>query len=483
MKFVILAVLLVIFIAFVVMVVKAAKNWRWYHITSAVITMLLAILFLMPTAGVLRSRQAWHKKKEELEEQVQDVEDENRVLKYGDSTDSSAPEGLTSLSLKLSKLGNEAGRRWNSLAMVSADPTGQITLRAPAPAAVPGAPVADPTAAAAAAPVAAELVPVGLVVYGFAEGPYPDLPETVPRIYLGEFKVTASQSTSATIVPTFPLEQSQLNAINNRQATVWSLYEMLPLDGHSPFIAEGSKPDDDNFLGRIDDQLVNMIMKGAIPPVKDESIATYLSDGKRGSPEDPAARWIKVRFDEKYTIDVDSPEQRGALEGGFFDNNGRAVDSSLQRDDDGSISFAAGEMIIVKEEAAKQLIDQEKVASLVDTYYMRPLNDYRYILRKIRLQIRELDVRIAEMEYEKQVLEAATAATVSMLEKGQIEKLKLEQDVAQHQVEKVAVKAYFSEVREELRQMQEASSALYRSNFALLRQIEQLSRASALTDT
>ena len=53
MKFVILAVLLAILIAFIVMVVKSAKNWRWYHITSAVITMLLALVFLFPTARVL----------------------------------------------------------------------------------------------------------------------------------------------------------------------------------------------------------------------------------------------------------------------------------------------------------------------------------------------------------------------------------------------------------------------------------------------
>ena len=69
MKFVILAVLLGMFIAFVVMVVKASKQWRWYHITSAVFVMLFATILMFPTAAVLKSRQAWHKVKEDLDQE------------------------------------------------------------------------------------------------------------------------------------------------------------------------------------------------------------------------------------------------------------------------------------------------------------------------------------------------------------------------------------------------------------------------------
>jgi hypothetical protein len=471
MKFAILAVLLALLIAFIVMVVKASKQWRWYHITSAVIAMLLAILLLFPTAGVLKSRQEWHKKKEELEARLESVEIENERLLFGDRDDTSSQAGLTSVSQELSKIGTEAGRRWRNLSMAGADASGQVTLRAPAVEAVPGQ--------EAVAEAGGPLIPVGLVVFGFAEGNFPNLDRPVPTMYLGEFKVISSLPTAVTIAPTNALERSQVDAIASGKARSWSLYEMLPLDGHMPFIAEGSKADDDNVLGRVDDKLVNMILRSASP----ESLSNYLQDGKRGSPEEPAARWVKVRFEKKYTIDVDSPEQRGALEGGFFDNNGRAVDSRLQRTDGGSITFAVGDTLVVKEEAAKLLTDQEKVASLVDTYYLRPLNDYRYVLRRIRLQIQEIEIRIAEMEYEKQVLETATAATVSMLEKGQIEKLKLEQDLAQHQVENAALQTYFGEVREKLRQSKEASSALYRNNFELLRQIQLLSTAAALTDT
>ncbi|MCD0460945.1 cytochrome b family protein [Roseiconus lacunae] len=482
MKFVILAVLLAILIAFIVMVVKAAKNWRWYHITSAVITMLLAIIFLFPTAAVLKSRQAWHKIKEELEVRLAQVKEENRILQYGDPNDPTAGAGVKNVSLELSKIGTEAGRRWRSLQMANNN-NGQITLRTTGNTAASGtapgiAPGVDPTAEAPAED-AGPLVPVGLVVYGFAEGSYPDLEATVPMAYLGEYKVIASTPEAVTITPTFALEPNQVNIISNGQARLWSLYEMLPLDGHAPFIAEGSRATDDNALGRVDDALINLLFKNAKP----ETRAAYLRDGTREAPEDPAARWVKIKFEKKYEIDVDSEEQRGALEGGFFDNSGRAVDSRLQRSDTGKVSFAVGDEIIVKEEAARQLINQEQVASLVDTYYLRPLNDYRYVLRKIRLQIREMDVRIAEMQYQEKILDAAITATVDMLAKRQDEKLKLEQDLGQYRVENTALKQYFGQIREELREVKEASSALFKDNYRLMLQIKQSAAESKLTKT
>jgi hypothetical protein len=478
MKFIILAVILGLFIAFVVMVVKAAKEWRWYHITTAVIAMLLAITLLFPTAGVLKSRQAWHKIKEDLEGQLEQVKQRREEIQYGDPNNPGAGRGLRELSLELSNLGVEAGRRWRNLQMTGANPSGQVTLqKANQQPAVPGAAApADPNNEPANQ--TEPLAPTGLVVYGFAEANFGEVDVPMPVRYLGEFKITASTANSVQLTPTAPLLPGQADLISRGQAQSWSLYEMLPLDGHEPFIAEGSVADDDNILGRVDDGLVNQILQNADP----ETLQNYLRDGKRGAPEDPAARWVKIRFEKKYTKDIDSPEQRGALEGGFFDNVGRAVDSRLKNSEGPEVTFAPGEVVIVKEEAAKELIDEEQVATLVDTYYLRPLNDYRYALRRIKLRIKELDVRIAEMEYEKKVLESAIASTVAMLEKGQIEKLKLEQDLAQYQVETAAIRDYHDQVREALRRMNEAAASLYKDNYRRMRQIQQLSKAATTTD-
>ena len=64
----------------------------------------------------------------------------------------------------------------------------------------------------------------------------------------------------------------------------------------------------------------------------------------------------------------------------------------------------------------------------------------------------------------------------------QIEEKALEEDLAQYQVENAALKTYHAKVKEELRQMKETSSTLYRSNNQLLRQIEQLSTSAFLTE-
>jgi hypothetical protein len=470
MKFVILVFLLALFIAFVVVVVKSAKNTRWYQITSAVMTMLLAIIFLFPTAGVLKSRQAWNEVAEKLENDLRRVEEDHERILRGDPGDPTAPEGLESLSAKLSKMSTEAGRRWPGLTMVGGG-NGAITLQLPAQPAVPG----QEPAAASTEP----LVEVGMVVYGFREGAFPGIDETVPTFYLGEFKVTASQPNSVTIVPSSPLDQRQAAAVSGAQGK-WSLYELLPLDGHEPFVAEGSKPDDDNILGRVDDKLVDMLFKNASP----EARQRYLLDGSKSDQvEDQAARWVKIAFDKKFTVDVDAKSTLGALEGGFFDESGRAVDGRLQRDDDGNIAFAVGDTIVLKEEGWKDLVEPEGVASVQATYYLRPLNDYRSVLRNLRLQIRETRIRIETLEYEKKILVSAGAATNSTLVKVQIEKDNLEKDLSQHQVENTALRTYFDKIREKLRQTKEASSALYRSNLGLMRQIESLSMTASLTET
>ena len=502
MQYIILLVLLAMFIAFVVMVVKASRNWRWYHITTAVITMLLALVFLFPTARAMKSRREWHKVKEDLEVRLGRVEAENRAIRYGDSSDSTAPIGLEDLTLELSKIGIEAGRRWRNLQLASKnDQTIEVTLRSTqgTSTVVPGQP-AQPNQ-----PDAGPLVPSGLVVYAFAEGKFPEMEKLVPTTYLGEFKVTNSGNGSVTITPTFPLENDQTNAIRSGRAASWSLYEMLPLDGHTPFIADGSATTEDNVLGRVDDQLVNMLFRAdqfqniTEPPADQEltnqqkmvlefrkrmrnTIENYLKDGSRGAPENKAAAWVKIRFEKKYSLDVDSPEQRGALDGPFFDNNGRSLDVRLQRGEPGTVSFAPGDELLVKEEASTQLI-QDEIATVVDKFYMRPLNDYRYALRRLRLQITQLNAKIENMKYQKQILDTAIAATFSMLEKRQNEQVLLEEDLGQFRVENTALRQYHGQIREDLRRNKEASSALYRSNLSLLRQIQALSNSQDLTDT
>lgn len=474
MSYALLAFLVLLVLAFGYFMWQSRDTWRWYHITSATLALLLAILFLFPTAGTLKSRAAWHKVKEDLESQLTRLKSEQEVLKYGDAA---TGEGVLDLQEQLHRFSVEAGRRWHSLqAQPGTTPTSVTLVRAaPVEELPPGMVPEQPPAEAAAGEAAADappadalpLVPEGLVVYGFAESQQDGL--AVPVFYLGEFRVQSSTPTQVVLAPTGPLEGPQQQAISSGQARQWSIYELLPLDNHEPFIADGSEPSDDQFFGRVDEELVRRLLGNG---ASEETIASYLRDGSRALPDDPpATRWVKIEFTQAHGIVVDSPEQRGALDGGFFDASGQAVDSRLQRGEEGTVSFRTGDQVTLKEEAANALIDQG-VAKLVDTYYFRPLNDYQFVLRRTRLRIGELAVRTQALQFEQQVLQDAIAATVAMLEANQDAKLKLEKDLAQIQIEQEAIASYNGAVKEDLANTRQTLSGLYRDNLQLRNELE-----------
>ncbi|WDQ18593.1 hypothetical protein [Rhodopirellula sp. P2] len=470
MQYVLLLVLIVVVIAQAILVWKAAPHWRWYQITPVVITTILAVIFVFPVAGALKSRSEWHKVKEELESRLASVEAEQLELRYGNPNDPLSGEGVLPMAQKLAKLGTEAGRRWRGLRLANADFNngGQIVLSAPQQEVpVDGLPPEEADEGEAAlAPL--PLIPDGLVVYGFAEGPQPNLNVPVPIFYLGEYRVTATSPTQVTLQPTAPLLPQQRQAIESRQAVSWSVYELLPLDGHEPFVAEGSVEDDNNVFGRIDDELVSRLLSNQI---SEQSRAEYLRDGTRSLPDDePLSKWVKIEFIKNHEIVVDSPDQRGALDGGFFDGSGRAVDSRLQQGDSGKVKFSKDDLLVVKEEAADALID-EGVARLIDTYYIRPLNDYRFVLRRIRLRLAELSTRTQELTYENEVLQRAIDATVTMTAAAQGEKLKLEQDFEQTEVERKSLEAYNANLASQLKETRQRLVKLYRSNQQLEKEL------------
>jgi hypothetical protein len=484
MKFAILGLLLVLLIGFFVVVWKAAKDWRWYNIVAVCITMLLAIAFLFPTAGVLRSRSAWHQIKEQLEVQAAQVEAEYRTIKYGDPANPETGEGLILLDQQLSKLGIEAGRRWRGLqrrtvandSITLVKPEAEIPADIPVdvPVAPPAAATAADPAAAAAAPAAPEpaapqpLIPDAMVVYAFAEAP-DNQQRMVPFRYLGEFRVNAPTPTQVTLTPTGSLEQDQLQVINNPQFSSWSLYELLPLDGHEPFIAVGSQPSDDNVLGRVDDEAVRRLLG----KVSEQTLNDYLRDGSRLLPDDPPlSRWINVEFTRNHSIDVDSTQQSGVLEGGFFDESGRAVDARLQHGEEGLIAFKQGDQVLLKEEAADQLID-EGIAKLMDSYYLRPLNDYRFVLRRIRMRLNDLANRSTQLEFQIQVLQTAVDKTVEMIVANRVIRDKLEQDRDQYRIEKAAIESYAAELRQRVQETRAAMLQLHQQNLELEQKLEQ----------
>lgn len=489
MSYALLAVLILLVLAFGFFMWKSRDLLRWYTVTASTLSLLLAIVLLLPTAATLKSRAAWHKVKEDMEAQLVRLRSEQESLKNGDPA---VGGGMLNLKEDLNRYSLEAGRRWQNLRAVAGASATAITLEkvapaaevppgmegqvapppaAPAPAAAAGNPPAAGTPAAApAAP--SPLVPEGLIVYGFAETVRPGLEVAIPTFYLGEFRVRSSTPTQVVLEPTGRLEAPQVQAITSGQASSWSLYELLPLDAHDVFVAAGSEVTDDALFGRVDTDLLNQLLGQGVSPA---TLAKYSRDGSRALPDDPPpSRWIKIEFTQTHKIAVDSPEQRGALDGGFFDGSGQAVDSRLQRGgEDGSVAFNVGEQLVLKEEAANALIDAG-VAKLVDNYYVRPLNDYRMVLRRLRLRLEALGIRRQQLELEQKVLEDAIAATVKMLAANQEAKLKLEKDFAQIQVERAAISAYNGTIRQQLDETKATLTSLFRENLSMRQELVEI---------
>lgn len=457
MMYAILGFLIILVIAFLVLLWKAAPTWRWYQMLPAFVTLCLTIAFLFPTAGVLKSRSAWHKVKEDLEKRAETVEKENFVLKYGDPNIEGSV-GIRALSANLAKLNVEAGRRWRNLGLQNVANQNIVLKAAPVAPVDPG--LADPDAAAAPEP-AGPLIPTGLVVYAFSE--------TAPVFYLGEFSVEQSTPDQVTITPVYDLEPNQVQRISSRSANRWSLYEMLPLDSHRPFIAPGSEPDGDNVFGRIDEALVRKLLGNK---VDEATLEKYLRDGSRSREGDPPiTRWVKIEFLKKAQFDVDSKLPQGAVDGGFFDSAGRAQDIRLQTDnEEGFVVFSKGQEITIVQKEAEKLINDGS-ARLVDTYYVRPLNDYRFALKRMRLRLSESNLRKKELVFEQGVLQGSFDATVSMLASNQKIKQQLEQDFEQIEKETKALREYEASVRASVKTTRDALRRLYQQNQLLEQEI------------
>ncbi|MGI9465568.1 MAG: hypothetical protein ACR2OA_00455 [Rubripirellula sp.] len=458
------SVLFLLLVGFAVVVWKAASNWRWFNIVAVVLTMLLALVFLFPTAGVLRSRSAWHEVLESLEIRLAQVKAETADITLGEAVGAEASRsgGLIDLQSDLSSLAIEAGRRWRNLQMKGANQNPMSISLGPPPADNLGGQPAAPAANAQ------PLVPPETLVYGFSEVA-DDNQMMVPDFYLGEFIVQASNPNQVTLVPTGTLEQYQLDYINDGKARSWLLCELLPPDGHVPFIKPFSQPDDKNCLGVVDQELVEELFKDA----SDETRLAYLEDGRASKPDDPpATKWVELQFTQTHRIEVDSPDKRTLDDGGFFDGNGRALDAALQHGADGFIVLKKGEKLLLKSEGAAELIDQG-VAEELGSFFLRPLNDYGFVLRRIRLNLMSLADKKAELTAEESLLTEAISKTDQLLVTNQEVKLKLEQDLTQFRVEKQSISEYKGKITAEAQAMVAELNRLEQENAELEQQIEQ----------
>lgn len=467
----ILTVLLVI--AFFFFLWKSADRWGVTQLVFAPLVFIMALI-LIPFVGMaMKARIAWQETRTELQDRLENAEETQKQIKYGVGAAIEGQPALVPLQIELHELRADAGRVWRRLALN--DTANGYVLSLPRPQAPPGdldAQAAPPAAAAPPAGADAQpptpAIPEGLVVYAFAEQQGPG-GIAVPRFYLGDFQVTTASPTQVTLQPMKPLPKPVLDEIASGNTGRWTLYEVMPVDSHQAFIAPGSKPTPDALFGRVDENLVRRLLEGKVSP---QTLDRYLRDGSRARQDDPPETlWSRVEFTTDYEIVVDSPEQRNALDGGYFDGAGQAVDSRLQRGEAGPVAFDRGDTLVVKQEAAEELI-ADGVARLIDTYFVRPLNDYRFGYQQILGRLDRLNEKEKVVAREIRVLRKAHDLTVEMVTRAQEDQLKLERDLAQYRKEREAIAEYVDKLDNRIGELRTQMASLYRSNLEMARDLE-----------
>ena len=176
---------------------------------------------------------------------------------YGDRLDPSINlEKFVPLSNEVNRIAVERGRVWRG-AVVQPPVGGLMTLQLPAN--VSNLPVAAPPEAAAggAAPLALPVVESGLVVdsvvYVFGESR--QTVGLVPNVYLGEFVVATNKDGLISLRPTAQ------DAITRGDFETAAVYEIIPIDSHTTFAAEGSKVDVDSIFGRMDKAQISELLR------------------------------------------------------------------------------------------------------------------------------------------------------------------------------------------------------------------------------
>ncbi len=357
----------------------------------------------------------------------------------------------------------------------------------PDPNAQPGA--AAPAPAAPAAPATDIGLAAQTIVHVFGESAEPR--GLLPTIYLGEFVVTDANGGNIKIKPTGTLTPEQIAAIGSGQFQTWSIYELMPLDSHDAFAAEGSKPDENSIFGRMDINELATLLK--IDPalataeptglriqeaIKARVLQSYLNDGSRppeGTP--PEQVYVRVEFLKDYTIEVDAQEQRNATEGGFYDLSGRSVDARLKRGEEGAkVSFKQGDRIVFDSTTANDLGKQD-VIKVVSPVFVRQLNDYEYAFREVRRQITAALQDAVLIQRELAEMQKSQGIADNQLRLGQEERSKLDKDFAQYKKELDVISSEASRLQEESQTTRSEISATFKQIQALRDQIVARQRA------
>ena len=464
---IILLLLVASLIIFIYLIVISARGWGALHTVMLCFLFIECWVFMIFSAGVLHRRVGWLAQADKLEKKTVKTEAEVELKIWGgENIAPDEPDSIVLARGALRRLTADRGRVWRRLELVSSD-AGVYKLEMKASAPAQDLAATDPAAPVApAVPVdSATSLPANLVVHCFSEEAN-EQNQALPAYYLGEFKITASQAGQVTLSPTLPLEPAQIEMVKSGGAPTWALYELLPLDSHTAFAAPMSKPDEEMIFGRMDQASLESLLSRIPDDRRQKVLDDYLRDGtkaKTDGSDPPASRWVNVKLLKEYSIDVDGVDAI-ATELGFFDSQGRSVDSRLKRknvEGDLKLSTDITKPIVLKSEAAEKLI-ASGIAELVAPYFVRPLIDYQEAFNSTYVRRHEVNERIALFKREAVELTKANAAGQEMISFRQIENQQLTSDLGNYKKEDEVLKKEAALKEEELATMKAKITEMYR---------------------
>ena len=316
----------------------------------------------------------------------------------------------------------------------------------------------------------------------------------MPSAYLGEFVVTESNAGAIKVKPTGTLTPEQIAAIGSGTYPSWAIYELMPLDSHNAFAAEGSTTEENAIFGRMDLNEIATLL--AIDPslasaeptglsaqqaIKARVLQSYLNDGARppeGTPPDQV--YVRVEFLKDHSIEVDAQEQRNATEGGFYDLSGRSVDARLKRgEENAKVSFKQGDQLVFDSATANELGKQDIVRAVAPVF-VRQLNDYEYAFREVRRQITAALQDAVLIQRELAEMQKSQTVADNQVRLGQDERAKLDKDVAQYRKELDVITAEARQLQESLQTEKAEISSTFKQIQSLRDQI--VSRQRALSE-
>ncbi len=457
----IVGVLLILFFCF--LVYMCTKTWRVWHVLFLFCTFAAATTFLAFQSMSLKTHKAWRELLNETEAALVEEQETLESLEKGSPDKMSVAQARTALQ----NVVMDRGRTWRNCQLIN--PQGDSITLVTGQAGVDGA-----------APAPNRIEPKTLL-YVFLEREVDPLVGPVPVGYLGEFAATQTTDTSVTMQRTIPALPSQNAMLQQGVNATWSLYELLPVDGHEWWFADLDEATrDDKQLRR--EEITKVMPKP--PQMSNEAyeamIMPYIRDGLEATDADPPENhWVRVKFKRNHVVDVDS-QAPPTLDSRYFDEEGRAEIARLKMGE--PVEFEIGDVVILDNTTAKDWIGQGICAEegpIVDVY-MRSLYDYEYLFREIYNRIVLLNEAEQLVARNQATLNVTVTTTESDIAYRAAEKEKLEADLAGFREELNAISRYASALEAKLSEVKERARVYFAKNNQMEAYLDEMTKK--LTD-